>query len=154
MRKGTQQLLVSRSRGSQNRIDRIPNKTFQKATIHAIVTFQMSDLRFDRAATFAAFLFRSREIAGAASGEMNVGITDVIVAAITFIDVSVAHAHTSIFLDRSDRPRQCVTVVGIPCAQRDADNPVPRLVVATDIFWPNSNRLCALPLPRHVASGS
>ena len=55
---------------------------------------------------------------------MHAGVTGIIVAPITLVDVRVGHTHTGRVLDRGNGLRQCVAVVRIPRTQFDADDPV------------------------------
>jgi len=66
----------------------------------------MPDDRFDRTATFAALLVRSREIASAAAGKMHAGVTGLVRATITLVDVHISHTHTGSVLDRGKGLRE------------------------------------------------
>ncbi len=63
MRKRLQQLLQIRSGGCQDRVDRVTGETFQEAEPHPVVALEMTDLQLHGAATYAAFILRTRQTA-------------------------------------------------------------------------------------------
>ena len=77
-----QQLSQVGTGGGQNEVHGVAGQTLQEAAAQAMVAFQVTDLRFDRAATLAAFLLRASQVAGAGARDVDRRIAVVVVSAI------------------------------------------------------------------------
>ena len=101
-----------------------------------MVAFEVSDLRLDRTASFATLLLSPR----AAASDVDRGVSLVIVTAVALVHKRVANRDARELLGSGDRLTElsvCLSY-GLFWHKLTPTIQLPRLVVLTEIFCPNS----------------
>lgn len=105
-----------------------------------MVAFEVSDLRLDRTASFATLLLSPRQPPRAAASDVDRGVSLVIVTAVALVHKRVADRDARELLGSGDRLTElsvCLSY-GLFWHKLTPTIQLPRLVVLTEIFCPNS----------------
>ena len=76
----TQQFLKIGSGSSENRVDGVASETFEKATPHSVVAFEVANLGLDGTASLATLYLGARKLLGATASDMHGGRALIIVS--------------------------------------------------------------------------